>query len=148
MRVDHYSTQVVWSEEDGGYVATTPELDGVSAFGDSPEGALAELSVARSLWLEQMKASGEEPPAPLALQPYSGQFRLRIPRSLHAWLAARAAIEGVSLNTLIVQLLSEGRGARSMESLIGAFGDASNIPADLSKRHDSSLARALERERE
>jgi antitoxin HicB len=111
MSAEHYSAQIVWSDEDGGYVATTPELEGVSAFAESPECALAELEVARSLWLEEMKASGGEPPAPFALQGYSGQFRLRIPRSLHAWLAGRAEIEGVSLNTLIVQLLSEGRGA-------------------------------------
>ena len=36
---------------------------------------------------------------------------------------------------------------RSMESLIGAFGDAPDVPADLSERHDSYLAQALERER-
>jgi predicted RNase H-like HicB family nuclease len=111
MSVDHYSVQVVWSDEDGGYVATTPELQGVSAFADTAEGAVAELSVARDLWLEEMMASGVEPPAPRPLGSYSGQFRLRIPRGLHAWLAGRAEIEGVSLNTLIVQLLAEGRGA-------------------------------------
>ena len=46
----------------------------------------------------------------LTLPRYSGQFRLRAPRSLHAWLAARAELEGVSLNTLCVQILSEASG--------------------------------------
>jgi hypothetical protein len=36
----------------------------------------------------------------------------------------------------------------SMESLIGAFGDASDLPADLAERHDAYLAEALEREDE
>lgn len=95
---------------DGGYVAITPELEGVSAFGDTPAAALSELVVARDLWLEELRVSGHEAPAPLSLPRYSGQFRLRLPRSLHAWLAARAELEGVSLNTLIVQLLSEAHG--------------------------------------
>lgn len=109
---DHYSAQIFWSDEDEGYVASTPELEGVSAFGDTPEAALAELTVARGLWLEEFEASGRHAPAALSRHRYSGQFRLRVPRSLHAWLAARADVEGVSLNTLIVQILSEARGAR------------------------------------
>ena len=53
---------------------------------------------------------------------YSGQFRLRVPRSLHGWLVDRAQREGISLNTLVVELLSEARGAlgagdRAMERL-------------------------------
>jgi predicted RNase H-like HicB family nuclease len=116
MMVDRYSAQIVWSDEDGGYIAMTPELDGISAFGDTPAAALAELSVARSLWLDEVSESGRQAPDPLSLPAYSGQFRLRIPRTLHAWLAARAHIEGVSLNTFVVQLLSEGRGAHESRS--------------------------------
>lgn len=108
----NYSVRIFWSDEDGGYIANTPELDGVSAFGDTPEAALSELVVARDLWLEELGASGHHAPAPLSLPKFSGQFRLRIPRSLHAWLAARAELEGVSLNTLIVHVLSEAWGAR------------------------------------
>jgi predicted RNase H-like HicB family nuclease len=106
----NYSVRISWSDEDGGYVASIPELEGVSAFGDTAEAALAELAVARQLWLEELDASGEDAPPPLSLPRFSGQFRLRVPRSLHAWLAARAEVEGVSLNTLIVQILSEARG--------------------------------------
>jgi len=43
------------------------------------------------------------------------------------------------------QLGSQPPGA-SMEALIGAFGDAPDVPPDLSERHDSYLAQALERE--
>ena len=106
----NYSARIFWSDEDGGYIASTPELEGVSAFGDTPTEALSELLVARGLWLEELRESGQDTPEPLCLPRYSGQFRLRIPRSLHAWLAARAETEGVSLNTLVVQILSEARG--------------------------------------
>ena len=107
-----YSARILWSDEDQGYVARVPELEGVSAFGLTPGVALEELAVAREVWLEELGATEQAPPAP-ALLPYrSGQFRVRLPRSLHDWLAERAEVEGVSLNTWIVQLLSEARGAR------------------------------------
>jgi len=108
-----YSARIVWSEEDGGYVATVPELEGLSAFGETQEDALTELGTARALWVEESCASENDMPTPLTLPTYSGQFRVRLPRSLHGWLAARAELEGVSLNTLVVQLLSEARGNRS-----------------------------------
>ncbi len=38
---------------------------------------------------------------------YSGQFRLRLPKSLHKHLAERAKAEGVSLNQLCVHILSK-----------------------------------------
>lgn len=41
---------------------------------------------------------------------YSGQWRVRVPKSLHAELALRAKLEGVSLNTLIATLLAKGLG--------------------------------------
>jgi predicted RNase H-like HicB family nuclease len=108
-----YSARIAWSEEDRGYIATVPELEGVSAFGETLEDALTELGIARDVWLEESCASGSDLPVPLTLSSYSGQFRLRLPRSLHGWLAARADLEDVSLNTLVVQLLSEARGRRS-----------------------------------
>lgn len=39
---------------------------------------------------------------------YSGQWRLRVPKSLHAALALKAKLEGVSLNILSAVLLAEG----------------------------------------
>ena len=38
------------------------------------------------------------------------------PKSLHAWLTVRSAQEGVSLNTLAVALIAEGRGKRESGS--------------------------------
>lgn len=42
----------------------------------------------------------------------SGQFRLRLPKTMHARLTRRAAQEGVSLNTLAATLIAEGLGKR------------------------------------
>lgn len=105
-----YSFRVIWSEEDQSFVATCPEFEGVSAFGDTAEDALREAQVALRLTIETYVQSRWDIPAPASLQSYSGQFRLRVPRSLHARLAEAAADDGVSLNTYAVNLLALGVG--------------------------------------
>jgi len=102
-----HSALIQWSEEDKAYVAVVPELPGLSAFGSSPEQAAKELAIAKEAYLEVLVEDGEEIPEPEVLKPFSGQTRLRLPKSLHAALSNQAKDEGVSLNTYIVQLLSE-----------------------------------------
>lgn len=48
---------------------------------------------------------------------FSGQFRVRIPKSLHARLAAQAVKEGVSLNTYVIMLLSTHNVAHEMQRI-------------------------------
>lgn len=105
-----YSVRVFWSAEDEGFVALSPEFQGVSAFGATYVEAVSELEQALALAVETHEEECWALPEP-ALEPqHSGQFRLRLPRSLHSWLAERAHREGVSLNTLVVSLLSRCRG--------------------------------------
>ena len=47
-----------------------------------------------------------EPDVRPSREEYSGKFVVRVPKSLHAALAAEAAAEGVSLNQLVVAKLS------------------------------------------
>jgi predicted HicB family RNase H-like nuclease len=108
-----YSFRVVWSKEDEAFIATCPEFEGLSAFGDTANQALAEAQVALSLMIESYHAEGWELPAAASLSSYSGQFRLRVPRSLHARLADAAEADGVSLNTYAVSLLAMGVGESS-----------------------------------
>ena len=44
--------------------------------------------------------------------PMSGKFVQRVPKSIHAKLAALARQEGVSLNTLVLTFIAEGLGMR------------------------------------
>lgn len=106
----HYSISVAWSESDGMHVAACPALGGISALGASRRKAVAQLEKAIELALETYEAEGWPVPAPDALEEYSGQFRLRLPRSLHAWLAHEARRQGVSLNSLVTSMLSRARG--------------------------------------
>jgi predicted HicB family RNase H-like nuclease len=106
-KILHYSTVVRWSDEDEAFVALLLELDGISGVGDTPQEAVEAAHTAAGLAVDVLKADGLPVPDPEPLPSYSGQFRVRLPRSLHRRLAERAAAEGVSLNTLIVQRLSE-----------------------------------------
>lgn len=110
-----HSISVQWSETDKGYIATVPELPDLSAFGTTEEEAVKELLIVKKAYLEVLKEDGEAIPEPDFLVPFSGQTRLRLPKSLHQSLASEAKREGVSLNTYIVQLLSERHADKRVE---------------------------------
>ncbi len=59
-----YHINIFYSEDDGGYIADIPDLDSCSAFGNTPEEALAELEKAKSAWMEAARAAGKPIPPP------------------------------------------------------------------------------------
>ncbi len=59
-----YHINIFYSEEDAGYIADIPDLDACSAFGNTPEEALAEVEQAKQAWLEAARAAGKPIPAP------------------------------------------------------------------------------------
>jgi len=59
-----YHINIFYSEEDKCYIADVPDLKFCSAFGDSPEEALNQLNVAKSLWLETARKEGRNVPKP------------------------------------------------------------------------------------
>jgi predicted RNase H-like HicB family nuclease len=59
-----YHINIFYSDEDGGYIADIPDLDSCSAFGDTPEQALAELEQAKQAWLETARQAGKPVPPP------------------------------------------------------------------------------------
>ena len=59
-----YHINIFYSEEDGGYIADLPDLEFCSAFGESPQEALAELEVAKRAWLEAARKLGKPIPEP------------------------------------------------------------------------------------
>jgi predicted RNase H-like HicB family nuclease len=56
--VNRYSIIVFWFEEDGVWIADAPDLKSCSAFGATPEEAVAELRVAMDAWLETAREAG------------------------------------------------------------------------------------------
>jgi len=59
-----YTYRIFWSEEDEAYIAEVEELEGCSAFGDTPEQALKEVQTAMQLWLEVAREKGDPIPQP------------------------------------------------------------------------------------
>jgi len=103
--------------EGGGYAACIPRLGRYSAVGDgdTPEAAYADLRAALpSLiagWLAQGVAAIPEPGEVTPETAYSGKLALRVPKSLHARVAARARREGVSINQFIATTLAQEVGS-------------------------------------
>lgn len=95
-------------EEGGGYCATIPELGDLTfvAEGESEREALANLESLRRDVFEELYRQGKEIPEPKSEEDFSGKFVVRIPKFLHRELYLRAKVESVSLNQLVVALLT------------------------------------------
>jgi predicted RNase H-like HicB family nuclease len=59
-----YEVIVYWSEEDQAYIAEVPELPGCMADGATYEGALKNIQVTISEWIETARTLGREIPIP------------------------------------------------------------------------------------
>jgi antitoxin HicB len=93
----------------GGWLATVPALPGCMGDGDSREAAMADVQNAIAEWQDAAHQLGRDVPSPATL----GQWRQRVPRSLHEKLKLTAVREGVSLNALVASVLAEAVGKRA-----------------------------------
>ncbi|MCL6478170.1 MAG: type II toxin-antitoxin system HicB family antitoxin [Peptococcaceae bacterium] len=99
-------------DEGGGWMAEIPSLPGCMSDGGTPEEAIDNLDGAKKSWIETCLELGRPVPEPVTDE-FSGQLRIRIPKSLHRILAERAKEEKVSLNQYINYQLSRGVGYKS-----------------------------------
>ena len=70
---------------------------------------------AKRAWLEAALEDGVQIAEPLQDDQYSGQFKLRLPKSLHRQLAEGAKREGISMNQYCLYLLSQNSFAGSSQ---------------------------------
>ena len=99
------------AEEGGGYLVEFPDYPGCIADGGTPEEAIREGRDALISYVHTLEELGR--PVPASGEVYRGQWRQRVPKSLHAALAA-APIARVSLNMLVTTILAEGMGRRGV----------------------------------
>ncbi len=59
-----YHINVFYSQEDEGYIADIPDLEPCSAFGETPEEAVAEVMHVKDAWLEVAREKGMPIPEP------------------------------------------------------------------------------------
>ena len=98
-----YRMELVEDPDEGGFVVSYPDLPGCITCGETVERAIANAQDAKKAWLEE----GIEIHEPDSLEEYSGQFKLRLPRSLHRSLAEHSQREGISMNQYCVYLLAK-----------------------------------------
>ncbi len=107
-----YPVEVVPTED--GYFARVEDLPGCMARAGTLEDLWSALGQAKRAWVEEALKSQKHIPKPREteenLKQYSGRILVRLPRSLHADLARRARLEGVSLNHFIVTALARVLG--------------------------------------
>ena len=59
-----YHINMFWSDEDQAWVADIPDLQHCSAFGTTPQEALAEVLEAKQAWLDSAAEHGDLVPEP------------------------------------------------------------------------------------
>ena len=64
MRARDYHINIFFSREDEGYIADIPDLEACSAWGATPEDALAEVQRAKVAWLAAARSNGKPIPRP------------------------------------------------------------------------------------
>ena len=102
-----YRMEIVEDKDEGGFVVSYPDLPGCITCGETIERAVANALDAKRAWLEAALEEGIEIHKPNSLEDYSGQFKLRVPKTLHKHLAEKAEMEGVSMNQYCVSILSK-----------------------------------------
>lgn len=105
-----YKIEVVEDKEEGGYVLSCPELPGLITCAETIEEGFQMLTDAKKAWFGACIDDHLEIPEPISADQYSGQFKLRIPKTLHKLLAERSKEEGISMNQYCLYLLSSGIG--------------------------------------
>ena len=110
-----YRLEIVEDTAEGGYVASFPDLKGCVTCADTATEALQLAMDAKKAWLEAALEDGYDIPLPETDDSYSGQFKFRMPKSLHRQLAEHARLEGISMNQYCLYLLSTNDAIRSIQ---------------------------------
>jgi antitoxin HicB len=109
--ITKYPFEVTILPEDGaggGFFITYPDLPGCMSDGKTLEDVLKNGQDAVWYWLKIAKSLKQEIPKPG--KSHSGQYVQRLPKSLHARLAAMAKAENISMNKLALSFIAAGIG--------------------------------------
>lgn len=102
-----YKLEIVPDSEESGFVASYPELPGCITCGSTIADAVNNAEDAKKAWLLSAIEEHITIAEPESAQSYSGQFKLRIPKTLHKTLVEDSKKEGVSMNQYCVYLLAK-----------------------------------------
>ncbi len=104
---------IIEPNEEGGFYARIPDIPSIFTGGVTEIEALKNAKAAIKEYLEICEKDRLIVP-----QPKSGKFNVRVPKDLHRVLVRKATEEGVSLNQLVVYLLSRSIGGKTGASTL------------------------------
>lgn len=105
-----YRLEIIPDPVEGGFGARFPELPGCITCADTIEALYQNAMDAKRAWLQAALEDGfkiAEPEAEPDASDFSGQFKLRMPKSLHRSLSLHAKQEGISMNQYCLYLLTK-----------------------------------------
>lgn len=116
LNLDYPYTIIPLSIEDGsGWVVEFLDLKGIIGIGDTIDEAVRDAMDAKEGWFQVCLEEGKDIPEPWShLKKYSGNFALRMPKSLHQWVTDSADKEGISVNQYINHILAIAKGKKSL----------------------------------
>ncbi len=104
-----YRMEIIPDRDEGGFTAKFPELPGCLTCAESIDSLISNANDAKKAWFEAAIDEGisiAEPDDTDDIAEYSGQFKIRMPKSLHRSLSLHAKSEGISMNQYCNYLLS------------------------------------------
>ena len=105
-----YRLEIIPDTEEGGFGARYPDLPGCITCADTIDELYKNAIDAKQAWLKAALEDGipiAEPETEPDVTDYSGQFKLRMPKSLHRSLSIHAKKEGISMNQYCLYLLTK-----------------------------------------
>ncbi len=102
-----YRMEIIPDTVEGGFAVRFPELPGCLTCASTLEDVITNAFDCKREWLTAALEDGVDIPEPVSEGEYSGQFKLRMPKSLHKSLAEHSKAEGISMNQYCLYLLTK-----------------------------------------
>ena len=114
-----FTVRKLTAERGGGYLVEYPDVPLCQSDGGTIEEAIANSRDALEGSLMCYLQDGKPLPKPSSGRAHSGTSRVRMSKTMHAQIAARAKEEGVSLNLFVVEAAAQAAGRYESPSKIG-----------------------------
>ena len=102
-----YRMEIIPDTDEGGFTVSFPDLPGCLTCAETLDEIVGNAIDAKKAWLQAALEDGISIQEPADIDSYSGQFKLRMPKSLHRSLSLNAKKEGISMNQYCIYLLTK-----------------------------------------
>jgi len=106
------------TEEGGGDLISFPDFAQCISDGQTVDEAIENGRDALKATIAALKSKKLSVPTPNSGGVASGKFVARVPKTVHAQLATRARVEGVSLNALVLTFIAQGLGGSGSKARV------------------------------